>query len=204
MKEIKQNKGSILKASVDYIKNLQYEVKRTKELGEKFNQMTLLNRKLVNRIKELESLKLQPNEKDMNVIHIKQEPQASSLFNLVTSSDYPELITKNNIQNLSKSANQLRQPQFYLTSHQHQQQQQLIQHQQLLNDNNMNLDVLLNNCPNNLFTNEHNVNMATDSEVFFNDSLLLDEILDSPIKNQNDPLISDHNIYNDNLMDSLS
>ena len=51
LREIKQNKGSILKASVDYIKNLQYEVKRTKELGEKFNQMTLLNRKLVNRIK---------------------------------------------------------------------------------------------------------------------------------------------------------
>ena len=49
--EIKQNKGSILKASVDYIKNLKHEVHKSKELEEKFRQMSILNRKLINRIK---------------------------------------------------------------------------------------------------------------------------------------------------------
>lgn len=52
--EIKQNKGSILKASVDYIKNLQHQVNKTKELNDKFIQMSILNRKLMHRIKELE------------------------------------------------------------------------------------------------------------------------------------------------------
>jgi hypothetical protein len=49
--EIKQNKGSILKASVDYIKNLQYELNKAKDFQDKFKQMSLLNRKLVTRIK---------------------------------------------------------------------------------------------------------------------------------------------------------
>ena len=48
---MKQNKGSILKASVDYIINLQQEVKRTKEIDEKLHQMTMLNRKLMNKVK---------------------------------------------------------------------------------------------------------------------------------------------------------
>jgi hypothetical protein len=49
--EIKQNKGSILKASVDYIKTLQNELNQAKELNEKFRQMSMLNRKLVSRVK---------------------------------------------------------------------------------------------------------------------------------------------------------
>jgi hypothetical protein len=48
---MKQNKGSILKASVDYIKNLQNELNKTKELNEKFRQMSIINRKLMGRIK---------------------------------------------------------------------------------------------------------------------------------------------------------
>jgi hypothetical protein len=50
-REIKQNKGSILKASVDYIKALQNELNQAKELNEKFRQMSMLNRKLVSRVK---------------------------------------------------------------------------------------------------------------------------------------------------------
>lgn len=49
--EIKQNKGSILKASVDYIKTLQNELNQAKELNEKFRQMSMLNRKLMTRVK---------------------------------------------------------------------------------------------------------------------------------------------------------
>ena len=52
--EIKQNKGSILKASVDYIKSLKLELNRSKQVEEKLRQMALLNRKLISRIRELE------------------------------------------------------------------------------------------------------------------------------------------------------
>lgn len=48
---MKQNKGSILKASVDYIKTLENELNKSKELNERFRQMTLINRQLLNRIK---------------------------------------------------------------------------------------------------------------------------------------------------------
>ena len=92
-REIKQNKGSILKASVDYIKELRHEVNRSKELEDKFRQMTLLNRKLVSRIKELEAQNsVQQSSKASPVSpfspqlakQIKQEPQLT-LLNLVTS-----------------------------------------------------------------------------------------------------------------------
>lgn len=46
----KQNKGAILKASVDYIKNLQNEINRTKDLEEKLSKMTILNKLLIDRI----------------------------------------------------------------------------------------------------------------------------------------------------------
>jgi hypothetical protein len=46
----KQNKGAILKASVDYIKNLQNEINRTKDLEEKLSKMTILNKMLIDRI----------------------------------------------------------------------------------------------------------------------------------------------------------
>lgn len=49
--DLKQNKGSILKASVDYIKQLQNEVLKIKELEEKFRNATLVNRKLSTKIK---------------------------------------------------------------------------------------------------------------------------------------------------------
>jgi len=49
--EIKQNKGSILKASVDYIKNLQYELNKTKEQNERLAQLASMNQQLMDRIK---------------------------------------------------------------------------------------------------------------------------------------------------------
>ena len=49
--DLKQNKGSILKASVDYIHQLQAEVQRTKEIEEKLRNFALVNRKLLTRIK---------------------------------------------------------------------------------------------------------------------------------------------------------
>lgn len=52
--EPKKNKGSILKMSVDYILSLQTEVQNQNELDDKLRQMITLNKKLVDRIKELE------------------------------------------------------------------------------------------------------------------------------------------------------
>ena len=53
--EIKHNKGSILKASVDYIRTLQNELNKTRDMNEKFRQMTfknsLINKKLLMRLK---------------------------------------------------------------------------------------------------------------------------------------------------------
>ncbi len=90
--EIKQNKGSILKASVDYIKSLKLELNRSKQVEEKLRQMALLNRKLISRIRELE----QKNESLNNtsnddILHVKQEPQVT-LRNLVTATRSPAQI----------------------------------------------------------------------------------------------------------------
>ncbi len=49
--DAKQNKGSILKASVDYIRTLQTEVHKSKELAENFKKMAHLNRELLSKIK---------------------------------------------------------------------------------------------------------------------------------------------------------
>jgi hypothetical protein len=52
----KQNKGSILKASVDYIKQLRHNADEYKKAEETNKYLNLLNNKLFNRIKELEFL----------------------------------------------------------------------------------------------------------------------------------------------------
>ena len=50
----KKNKGLILKASIEYIQNLENKLTHTKELEDKLSQMTMLNRQLMERINELE------------------------------------------------------------------------------------------------------------------------------------------------------
>ena len=56
---MKQNKGSILKASVDYIRQLQNEIQKTKEIEEKLRHFSLVNRKLCNRVKVQKKLRFQ-------------------------------------------------------------------------------------------------------------------------------------------------
>lgn len=54
VRDIRPNKGTILKSSVDYIKCLKHEVTRLKQNEYRQRQMEVQNRRLVNRIKELE------------------------------------------------------------------------------------------------------------------------------------------------------
>ncbi|XP_036214289.1 uncharacterized protein Mitf isoform X3 [Bactrocera oleae] len=54
VRDIRPNKGTILKSSVDYIKCLKHEVSRLKQNELRQRQMEMQNRKLLNRIKELE------------------------------------------------------------------------------------------------------------------------------------------------------
>lgn len=56
LSDTKQNKGSILKASVDYIKQLKQNADEYKKAEETNKYLNLLNNKLFNRIKELEFL----------------------------------------------------------------------------------------------------------------------------------------------------
>ncbi|XP_061398871.1 uncharacterized protein DDB_G0283357 [Musca vetustissima] len=54
VRDIRPNKGTILKSSVDYIKCLKHEVARLKQNEYRFRQTEAQNRRLLNRIKELE------------------------------------------------------------------------------------------------------------------------------------------------------
>ncbi|TDG39205.1 hypothetical protein AWZ03_014374 [Drosophila navojoa] len=54
VRDIRPNKGTILKSSVDYIKCLKHEVSRLRQNETRQRQMELQNRKLISRIRELE------------------------------------------------------------------------------------------------------------------------------------------------------
>ncbi|TMW51960.1 hypothetical protein DOY81_002950 [Sarcophaga bullata] len=54
VRDIRPNKGTILKSSVDYIKCLKHEVARLKQNEQRQRQIEVQNRRLLNRIKELE------------------------------------------------------------------------------------------------------------------------------------------------------
>ncbi|KAH8272440.1 hypothetical protein KR044_001488, partial [Drosophila immigrans] len=54
VRDIRPNKGTILKSSVDYIKCLKHEVSRLRQNETRQRQMELQNRKLTSRIRELE------------------------------------------------------------------------------------------------------------------------------------------------------
>ena len=68
--EAKQNKGSILKASVDYIRTLQGEVHKAKELADNFKKMAQLNRDLLNKIKVNTQIYIYPNRSSLYLYSI--------------------------------------------------------------------------------------------------------------------------------------
>ncbi|XP_053955211.1 LIM domain-containing protein A isoform X1 [Anastrepha ludens] len=81
VRDIRPNKGTILKSSVDYIKCLKHEVSRLKQNELRQRQMESQNRKLLNRIKELE---MQAKShglplSDFNLTSVSAPPPASYL-----------------------------------------------------------------------------------------------------------------------------
>ncbi|XP_054641243.1 transcription factor EB isoform X2 [Dunckerocampus dactyliophorus] len=52
--DVRWNKGTILRASVDYIKRMQKDVQRTREVENNFKRMEMANKQLMLRIQELE------------------------------------------------------------------------------------------------------------------------------------------------------
>ncbi|KAM9408790.1 LOW QUALITY PROTEIN: transcription factor EB [Pholidichthys leucotaenia] len=81
--DVRWNKGTILRASVEYIKRMQKDVQRTREVENNFKRMEMANRQLLQRIQELEmqarlhGLPSTPpsglNPADIMVPYIKQE-----------------------------------------------------------------------------------------------------------------------------------
>jgi hypothetical protein len=71
----KQNKGLILKASIDYIRNLESKLNKTRDLENKLNQMTVMNKKLMEQINGLH----------ISSPHAIQQHNNASLLNLVNS-----------------------------------------------------------------------------------------------------------------------
>ena len=189
----KLNKGSILKASVDYIKFLENQLNKSKEIDDKFRQMTLINRQLINRIKELET-KTNSNtninsnninnnnniqEINKNIENIKQEPQINiiNLINNSNSFDTTDFVINNNTNNNNNNKtakNHLSINQSFLKK----QMTSGVQEQQTIRSN----DDLLS------------------------EAKILDEILNSPIENKrNDPFLGhSSNIYDENIMDSFN
>ncbi len=187
----KLNKGSILKASVDYIKYLENQLNRSKEIDDKFRQMTLINRQLINRIKELET-KTNSNtninnnnniqEKNISIENIKQEPQIN-IINLINSNSFDTtdfvINNNNNTTNNKIAKNHLSFNQPFLKKQNMSDIQQ--QQQQSIHLNEANNDIL-------------------------SEAKILDEILNSPIQNkQNDPFLGHAgNVYDENIMDSFN
>lgn len=83
----KQNKGSILKASVDYIRNLQREAVKTKELEDKLSQMTILNRKLMEKIKSIENLAKSNENQNQSLMSLVSGPSMGQKLETMIKSD---------------------------------------------------------------------------------------------------------------------
>ncbi|XP_060788433.1 transcription factor E3a isoform X4 [Neoarius graeffei] len=81
--EMRWNKGTILKASVDYIRKLQKEQQRAKEMEQKQKKLEHTNRALLLRIQELEMQArlhgLAPSQLSESIISQQQQQQLTSL-----------------------------------------------------------------------------------------------------------------------------
>lgn len=203
-REIKQNKGSILKASVDYIKELKHEVNRSKELEDKFRQMTLLNRKLINRIKELEgqnqtvqqsksatSTPFSATKFNENGTKIKQEPQIT-LLNLVTNSPPQTPGIGASFQQLQRNSNQM--------------QKQAANNSNYVNgffyQNGSGSTSLPGSMPSPQLSYQHSPQSNFNQQVNNMSAILNDAVLDDLLSSPTDPMLC-NNMYGENMMDSL-
>ncbi|XP_032597864.1 microphthalmia-associated transcription factor isoform X1 [Drosophila grimshawi] len=80
VRDIRPNKGTILKSSVDYIKCLKHEVSRLRQNESRQRQMELQNRKLIGRVRELEMQAKSPvfSLSDYNLTSVSAPTPANS------------------------------------------------------------------------------------------------------------------------------
>lgn len=83
----KQNKGSILKASVDYIRYLQRELSKSRELEEKLSQMTVKNKFLMEKVKSLESLRSEKSQSGGSLQSLLESPYLGNKIEHMIKSD---------------------------------------------------------------------------------------------------------------------
>uniref|UniRef100_A0A665VYM6 Transcription factor EB-like n=1 Tax=Echeneis naucrates TaxID=173247 RepID=A0A665VYM6_ECHNA len=111
--DVRWNKGTILRASVDYIKRMQKDVQRTREVETNFKRMEMANKQLLLRIQELEMQahlhglpSTSPsglNPTDMMPSYIKQETSPDEKLS------HPQVQTHHQSQHLPQNQPQPRQ-----------------------------------------------------------------------------------------------
>ncbi|XP_075219011.1 transcription factor Mitf isoform X2 [Lycorma delicatula] len=98
VRDVRPNKGTILKSSVDYIKALKHEVQKMKQVESKQRQLETQNRRLLLRIQELEHL---AKAHGLHVSEFTWQPTAPSVVintyiknNPPLSSKMPDVLTE--------------------------------------------------------------------------------------------------------------
>ncbi|KAK7861652.1 hypothetical protein R5R35_006567 [Gryllus longicercus] len=93
VRDVRPNKGTILKSSVDYIKRLKSEVQRMKQTEHRQKQLELQNRRLILRVQELELL---ARAHGLPVSEFSWPPPSSKLLPTLikNSSNHQEIIHK--------------------------------------------------------------------------------------------------------------
>lgn len=197
---------------MDYIKELKHEVNRSKELEDKFRQMTLLNRKLINRIQELEgqnqtvqqskpasSAPFSATRFNENGTKIKQEPQIT-LLNLVTNS--PKLPATQSPQTPDSGTNFQQ-----LQRNNNEMQKQAANNSNYVNgffyQNGSGSNSLPGSMPSPQLSYQHSPQSNFNQQVNNMSAILNDAVLDDLLSSPTDPMLC-NNMYSENMMDSLS
>ncbi|XP_042261831.1 transcription factor EB isoform X3 [Thunnus albacares] len=135
--DVRWNKGTILRASVEYIKRMQKDVQRTREVENNFKRMEMANKQLMLRIQELEMQahlhglpSTSPsglNTTDIMAPYIKQETSPEENLS------HPQAQTHHQPQHLpqNQAQQQAQQHHFLPQTHLHQQGQVQPQHRHL-------------------------------------------------------------------------
>ncbi|XP_044204128.1 transcription factor EB isoform X1 [Thunnus albacares] len=137
LSDVRWNKGTILRASVEYIKRMQKDVQRTREVENNFKRMEMANKQLMLRIQELEMQahlhglpSTSPsglNTTDIMAPYIKQETSPEENLS------HPQAQTHHQPQHLpqNQAQQQAQQHHFLPQTHLHQQGQVQPQHRHL-------------------------------------------------------------------------
>ncbi|CAJ1051683.1 transcription factor EB isoform X4 [Xyrichtys novacula] len=122
--DVRWNKGTILRASVEYIKRMQKDVQRTREVENNFKRMEMANKQLMLRIQELEMqarLHGLPsnspsglNPTDLMAAYIKQETSPEENLSHQQAHHQPQHLTQNQVQSHAQQQQQQQQQHHFL------------------------------------------------------------------------------------------